>query len=194
MGLRLGLVFFCVAAGVLLLGDGVRTRPLVATPEDVCLVAPPTRYDPASGIALHAARSVPPDARCPVCGMFPARAPEWAAQVIFDNGDTQFFDSPLSLYAYLQDVGHYTPGRSAKDITASYVTAVDTRDWIAASAAVYVHGSTAVGPMRGGNLPAFAQRQAAQRFARERGGVVLAASDITPELLRQLGGGTVHPH
>lgn len=194
MDLRLGLVSFCVAAGVLLMGDGVRTSPVAPAPVDVCIVAPPTRYDPASGIALHAPRSVPPDARCPVCGMYPARAKGWAAQVVFDDGDTQFFDSPLSLYEYLQDVGHYTPGRTAKDIAASYVTAVDTGTWIAASTASYVHGSTAVGPMRAGNLPAFAQRQAAQRFAHERGGVVLAAGDITPGLLQNLSGRMVHQH
>lgn len=194
MDLRLGLVFFCGAAGVLLLGDGVRTSPEVSAPTDVCIVATPTRYDPASGIALHAPRPVPPDARCPVCGMYPARAKGWAAQVVFDNGDTQFFDSPLSLYEYLQDVGRYTPGRSVNDIAARYVTAADTGAWIEASAAVYVQGSDAVGPMRAGNLPAFAQRQAAQRFARERGGVVLAAADITPELVQDLGGRPMHRH
>ncbi|MGE5332247.1 MAG: hypothetical protein ACM3Q3_10845, partial [Nitrospirota bacterium] len=55
-----------------------------AAPEieaDVCVVAPPTPYNPASGLPLQAARPVPADVRCPVCGMYPARSPDWAAQV-----------------------------------------------------------------------------------------------------------------
>lgn len=192
-GARLGWVLFCVAAVGLLMGDSVRTSP-VAAPEDVCIVAPPTPYNPASGVALHGPRVVPTDARCPVCGMYPARAKGWAAQVVFDNGDTQFFDSPLSLYQYLQDVGRYTPGRSAQDIVASYVTAVDADTWITADAASYVYGSSALGPMRSGNLPAFSQRQAAQEFARARGGVVLSAEGITPQLLETLSATPRHRH
>ena len=192
-GARLGWVLFCAAAVGLLMGDSVRTTS-VAAPEDVCIVAPPTPYNPASGVALHAPRVVPVDARCPVCGMYPARAKGWAAQVVFDNGDTQFFDSPLSLYQYLQDVGRYTPGRSAQDIVASYVTAVDADTWITAGAASYVYGSSALGPMRSGNLPAFAQRQAAQQFARARGGVVLSAEGITPQLLETLSATPRHRH
>lgn len=192
-GARLGWVLFCAAAVGLLMGDSVRTAP-VAAPEDVCIVAPPTPYNPASGVGLHSPRVVPVDARCPVCGMYPARAKGWAAQVVFDNGDTQFFDSPLSLYQYLQDVGRYTPGRSAQDIVASYVTAVDADTWITAGAASYVYGSSALGPMRSGNLPAFSQRQAAQEFARARGGVVLSAEGITPQLLETLSATPRHRH
>lgn len=167
-----------------------------AAPEpDVCIVAPPSRYDPASGLAPTAARAVPADARCPVCGMFPARSPQWAAQIIFDNGDAQFFDSPLSLFMYLQDVARYSPGRNAGSIVAHYVTdaseASQTR-WIDALGAYYVHGSSARGPMRAGNLPAFASRQAAQAFAARRGGQVLAFGAINSALIAPLAGQDGH--
>lgn len=164
---------------------------------DVCIVAPPTPYDPASGLAPTAARAVPVDARCPVCGMFPARSRAWAAQVIFDNGDVQFFDSPLSLFMYVQDVARYSPGRSAEQIVAHYVTdatqAGDMR-WIDALGAYYVHGSSARGPMRAGNLPAFATREAAQAFAAQRGGTVLTFGAIDAALVAQLAGSGGHSH
>ena len=52
----------------------------VELPEaEVCLDAPPSAYDPASGLALSAARPIPVDARCPVCGMSPARSKECVA-------------------------------------------------------------------------------------------------------------------
>ncbi len=165
----------------------------VALEPDVCIVAPPTPYDPASGLAPTAARAVPADARCPVCGMFPARSPQWAAQVIFSNGDAQFFDSPLSLFQYLHDMARYSPGRSAHDVAASYVSdSAVPGQWLAAEGAFYVHGSDARGPMRAGNLPAFATPAAAQEFAARRGGKVLAFAQISPALLAQLAGSKGH--
>lgn len=168
---------------------------------DVCIVAPPTPYDPASGLAPTAARAVPADVRCPVCGMFPARSPQWAAQIIFTNGDAQFFDSPLSLFMYLQDMARYSPGRDAGQIAAHYVTDASAAPpdgtlapWIDALSAYYVHGSSAKGPMRAGNLPAFATREAAQAFAERRGGTVLAFGAIDADLVSQLAGQGGHSH
>ena len=154
--------------------------------DDVCIVAPPTPYNPASGQALAAAREVPAEARCPVCGMYPARARAWAAQVIFADGDAYFFDSPLSLMLYLGNVAHYTRGRTADAIVARYVSDADTGAWVDARQAVYVAGSSALGPMRAGNLPAFAGAAAAQRFVQVQGGAVLAFSAIDAALLRGL--------
>ena len=177
----------------------------VALETDLCLVAPATPYDPASGLAPTEARTVPREARCPVCGMFPARAPDWAAQIIFDDGDAHFFDSPLSLFMYLHDMARYGAGRQAQQIVAQYVTdagrppvgpdgmAPKSR-WIDARTAFYVHGSSAKGPMRAGNLPAFASREAAQAFAASRGGVVLAFDGVDAPLIARLGGRSTHDH
>ena len=160
----------------------------------MCVVAPPPPYNPASGLPLQAARPVPADVRCPVCGMYPARSPDWAAQVIFANGDAQFFDSPLSLFMYLGDVARYSPGRSADEIVAHYVTDVPSRSWVDARSAFYVTGSTAKGPMRAGNLPAFASQEKARAFAVQRGGKVLAYADVDAGLVAQLGGQGIHSH
>jgi hypothetical protein len=61
------------------------------------------------------------------------------------------------------------------------VTDVTSGNWVESAGAHYVHGSNALGPMRDGNLPAFTEREAAERFAAERGGVVLSADQITPK-------------
>ena len=168
--------------------------------DDLCIIAPPTPYDRTSGLALEAAREVPAEARCPVCGMFPARSPQWAAQIIFSNGDAQYFDSPLSLFMYLQDVARYSPGRSSGQIAAHYVTDASAppdgkrTPWVDALSAYYVHGSSAKGPMRAGNLPAFATRAAADAFAERRGGVVLAFGAIDAALVAELASGGGHSH
>ena len=194
MGARFGLIVVGVVLASVLCTGAVPLAGPAAAPQEVCIVAPPLPYDPASGLSLHAPRPVPVDARCPVCGMYPARNPDWAAQVVFDNGDTHFFDSPLTLYQYLHEVGRFSPGRSAANIAARYVTAVDTRAWVKADQASYVLGSNALGPMRAGNLPAFAQHQAAQQFAQRRGGEVVEAGRITPHLVNSMTTGPVHRH
>ncbi len=134
---------------------------------EVCVVAPPSPYDADAGLPMFAPRPVPANARCPVCGMYPARAPEWAAQLIYSNGDAHFFDSPLSLFIFLQDAG-----RSGA--------------WLNAKATVYVSGSSLLGPMRAGNLPAFSSAAAAQQFSAQYGGTLLQAQQISPQLLQSL--------
>lgn len=155
-------------------------------PNDVCIVAPTWPYDPASGRSLYEARDIPPQARCPVCGMFPARAQSWAAQVIFEDGNALFFDSPLMLFLFLANVPRYASGREVQTLAARFVRDYDNGAWIDAMSARYVHGSRVLGPMRTGNLPAFADADRAAVFAREQGGAVLRASDLNVELLRSL--------
>lgn len=163
-------------------------------PDDVCVVAPPTPFDPASGQRLEAPRAVAADARCPVCGIYPARSPEWAAQAIFANGDAHFFDSPLSLFQYLANVGQYSAGRTAHDLVARYVTDAETGGWTAAETAMYVDGSSARGPMRAGNLPAFASAEAARRFTERRGGRVVGFESVDAALLERLAPGRSAEH
>lgn len=197
LGWAAGLIALVVALvwwGLPALQRSFAPRAVPVLDSDVCLVAPPTPYDAASGQPLHAARAVPADARCPVCGMFPERSPDWAAQVIFANGYVHFFDSPVSLFMYLNDVSRYSPGLSAHDIVARYVTDVSSKSWIDAGSAYFVHGSSAKGPMRAGNLPAFATRGAAQQFAAQRGGEVRSFGAIDPAMVRQLGGQSSHRH
>lgn len=173
---------------------------LALTEEDVCIVALPVPYDPSSGIPLNAAREVPTDARCPVCGMYPSRSRAWAAQVIFENGDAYFFDSPLSFFMYLGNVAHYTKGREPQHIVAKYVTDTNigtgagTGAWLDATTAVYVTGSSAKGPMRAGNLPAFASKAIAEKFVQQRGGQVLEFGAVDAALLQKLAPARRHDH
>lgn len=160
--------------------------------DEVCIVAPTFAFDPASGLAPTAAREVPATARCPVCGMFPARNRRWAAQVIFQDGAVQYLDSPLSLFHYLQRVERYTPGRVAADIAKVYVSDQASGQWLEADQAIYVQGSTLLGPMRAGNLPAYAARADALALVSERGGSLTSAAALRQALPADLQ--TLAPH
>ena len=171
-----------------------------AVPEiepEVCVVAPPLPHDPASGLALHAPRPVPADARCPVCGMFPARQPLWAGQAVYRDGAAHFFDSPVDLMQFLTAVERYSAGRSAADVHTSWVTDAAGRGWVELTKAWFVHGSDALGPMRRGELPAFADEAGAAEFASRRGGRVLTFEAVTPAILKSLAverGAGLHEH
>ena len=68
------------------------------------------------------------------------------------------------------------------------------KQWTDARQAVYVQGSSAIGPMRAGNLPAFASVEAATQFAQQRGGIVVTFQDIDPAVVQRLGGQRRHEH
>ena len=143
-------------------------------------------HDPASGLALHAARPVPKEARCPVCGMYPARYPRWAAQLVFEDGAAHFFESPANLLHFLREPGRYDPERADDKVAAIYVTDFAGGGWVAAQAAHFVSGSTITGPMRGIDLPAFASADAAQAFIAERGGKLLSFTEVDDDLVAAL--------
>lgn len=161
---------------------------------ELCIVAPATPYDASSGLAMRAPKSIPADARCPICGMYPARTPRWAAQIIFKDGASHFFDSPIDLFVFLQRIDRYNKRYVQEDIAVSFVTDFDSGQWIEAQHAFFVQGSITMGPMRGADLPAFSTREAAAVFSRNQRGKVLAFKQVTPELIQSMNRNTHHRH
>ena len=191
----LGIGFTAAIAAVVLLPQvNPASRNLDSIDNELCIVAPAHPYDPASGLAMLEARPVPASARCPVCGMYPARHPRWAAQIIFKEGASHYFDSPVDLFVFLQRVERYNRGHTLDDVAVSYVTDFETGRSIDAKKAYFVYGSSAFGPMRNADLPAFSSRESAASLTRSQGGKVLLFNQITPDLLQHLNHNVHHPH
>lgn len=173
-------------------------KPAASNPDlvtnELCIVAPATPYDATSGLDMLAPKSIPADARCPVCGMYPARFPRWAAQTVFKDGASHYFDSPVDLIAFLQQIERFNKRYTQEDITVSYVTDFETGLWIEVGKAFFVQGSTALGPMRTADLPAFSARQSADAFTRKRNGKVLTFMQVTPELIQSMNRNVHHRH
>lgn len=155
----------------------------VPVPGEQPLVTP-LPHDPASGLETFAARPVPAEARCPVCGMYPARYPRWAGQLIFKDGAALFFDSPLELFRFLHDMDRYHSGHGPEEVAQAYVTDAGNRQWVPVAEAYFVLGSRLSGPMRGPDLPAFASAEAAETFVAEQGGSWMRLEQITLDLLQ----------
>lgn len=182
-----------LAAGSALLWDYTTRagRSFEPPAEDICVVTP-TRavqahpYDPASGLGKYDARPIPADARCPVCGMYPARFPRWAAQIVFEDGAAHFFDSPVDLFMFLDKPASFGSTRTAAEAAAMYVADFRNGTWLPARHAVFVRDSRARGPMRGPDLPAFADTVAAQAFIAEQGGRALTFEQVDASVVTGL--------
>ena len=127
-----------------------------------------------------------PKDKCPVCGMFVFKYPDFAAQVVFRDGATAFFDGAKDMFKYVLNLKKYAPSRTAGEITAIYVTDYYRLEPIDGTVAWYVAGSDIFGPM-GKELIPFARESDARGFLGDhRGKSLLRFRDIDMNLIRGL--------
>jgi copper chaperone NosL len=124
--------------------------------------------------------------KCPVCGMFVAKYPDFAAQIHFKNGSVVHFDGAKDLFRYYQQLGKYNPKVTAKDITVLFVTDYYSLTQVDGYTATYIFGSDVYGPM-GRELIPFAKAKDAQEFNRDhKGKGSFTFKQITPAILKGL--------
>jgi len=124
--------------------------------------------------------------KCPVCGMFVAKYPDWIAEVAFRDGSYAVFDGPKDLFKYLADLKKYAPTRRQADIEALYVMDYYSVKPIDGFTSFYVFGSDVYGPMGAEFIP-FEKEADAREFQKDHQGKrILRHKDITPDILRGL--------
>ena len=135
--------------------------------------------------AINGQIEVPSKAKCPVCGMFVAKYPKWAAR-IEANAKNYYFDGVKDMMKfYIFDIDF--PFERQK-ITHMEVTDFYTIEAIDAKQALYVVGSDMYGPM-GNELIPFLTQDAAENFMEDHSGKkIILFHDITPELVMGLDG------
>ncbi len=127
-----------------------------------------------------------PKDKCPVCGMFVAKYPDFAAQIQFRDGTVAFFDGPKDLFTYYHALPRYNPRKKPSDVAAVFVTGYYTMTPIDGLSAWYVAGSNVFGPM-GRELIPFAKESEARDFKKDHSGkAILRFKDITPTVIKGL--------
>ena len=126
--------------------------------------------------------------RCPVCGMYPYRSPQWMGQIVFNDQSASTFDSPVDMFRFLNNMIVFDKQHKLADVGAIWVADYGTKAWVDAKKAFYVTGSKALGPMNDPNLPAFATREAADAHIKAQGGKVLLFGEVTREVIKSLSG------
>ena len=124
--------------------------------------------------------------KCPVCGMFVFKYPDWVGQIIFQDGQTVFFDGAKDLFKYYFSLKKYNPEKSRKDINAIYVSEYYDVKYVDGFSAYYVIGSTVYGPMGRELIPLETEKDAKQFMKDHNGKKIIRFEDITPKILKQL--------
>jgi nitrous oxide reductase accessory protein NosL len=136
-----------------------------------------------------AAQTSPPKAperpakedKCPVCGMFVYKYPDWVAATVLSTGEALYFDGAKDMFRYIKQHVN-SNGR----IASAWVTEYYGLRMIDAKKAFYVVGSDIYGPM-GHELVPFATRQEAEEFmADHKGRRILRYDEVDGELLKGL--------
>lgn len=141
----------------------------------------------ASAPAAQKTPATPPaNAKCPVCGMFVAKYPDWACSITFRDSTSVYFDGPKDLFTFYLDPGKYGPARKQTDIADIHVKDYYSLAVIDGRQAFYVIGGNVLGPM-GKELVPFARKDDAEGFMRDhRGRKILRFNEINPPVLKGL--------
>jgi nitrous oxide reductase accessory protein NosL len=124
--------------------------------------------------------------KCPVCGMFVSKYPNWAGTIEFNDGTHAVFDGPKDLFTYYLNLKKYNPGKSVNAITAIRVKDYYSLAVIDGRTAYYVVGSDVYGPM-GKELVPFSKLTDARGFMNDHQGKrVVRLNEITPAILASL--------
>jgi len=124
--------------------------------------------------------------KCPVCGMFVAKYPDFLAEIVFKDGSHAFFDGVKDMMKYHFDLPKYHPGKTTADIVAIFVNDYYSLSPTDGLTAYYIVGSDVYGPM-GKELIPFKQEAEAREFMKDHGGKYLYRfSEITPKMVKQL--------
>ena len=145
----------------------------------------------ACALALAAAAAAAPPAgfvrpgkgeKCPVCGMFAYKYPDWIAEIVFRDGSREVFDGAKDFFRYYLDMRAFGGKQGQADVAAAFMTDYYSLEPIDARTAFYVIGSDVYGPM-GKELIPFARRDDAAEFLRDHGGrKIVVFNEVAPEL------------
>ena len=130
--------------------------------------------------------TVPAGAKCPVCGMFVAKYPNWSTTARFKDGTTSYYDGPKDMFSHYLDTARYTPGKHQTDIVALSVKEYYSLAAIDARAAFFVSGSDIHGPMGGELIPFKTERDAKSFKLDHKGKRIFRFNGITQQIIKTL--------
>ena len=124
--------------------------------------------------------------KCPVCGMFIHKYPDWLGEIIFGDGSVAFFDGSKDLFKYYFNIKRYNPKKTMAHIEAIFVTEYYDMRLIDARKALFVIGSDVYGPMGRELIPFLTEPDAREFMKDHRGRGILRFEEISPRVIEKL--------
>ncbi|PKN32966.1 MAG: nitrous oxide reductase accessory protein NosL [Deltaproteobacteria bacterium HGW-Deltaproteobacteria-19] len=163
-------------------GTGRKAARVIGTIGLLCILCFPLLRTPAAageaGVPGPSARD-----KCPVCGMFVSKYPDWTAVVLFRDGSRVYFDGAKDMFKYLFDMKRYDPRRDPGSIRSILVTDYYRITWTDARKAWYVLGSDVYGPMGRELIPLEKETDAREFLNDHKGKRILRFPGITREVV-----------
>jgi len=127
-----------------------------------------------------------PRDRCPVCGMFVAKYPDFVAVLTFSDGTRAFFDGVKDMMRCYFNLQRYFPARKRQDVARISVTDYYSLELVDGFEAFYAWGSDIYGPM-GKELIPFEKEDDARVFMKDHKGKALYRfGDINHDTVKSL--------
>lgn len=127
-----------------------------------------------------------PKDKCPVCGMFVTKYPDFVAEIVFQDGSYAVFDGVKDLFKYYLELGRYNPSKKPSDIRSIYVMGYYELQPTDATRAFYVIGSNIYGPMGRELIPFVTEGDAIEFMKDHAGKRILRFGDITADVIKGL--------
>jgi len=124
--------------------------------------------------------------KCPVCGMFVAKYPDFLAYMTFKDGSYAAFDGVKDMMKCYLDMARYLPAKKKSDISAMAVTDYYSMRMIDALKASYITGSDVLGPMGHELIPHESDQKAKEFMQDHLGKKLLKLPQISPAILKEL--------
>jgi copper chaperone NosL len=124
--------------------------------------------------------------KCPVCGMFVAKYPDFVAQIMFKDGSYAVFDGVKDMMKYYFNLGKYNPSKSLDDITAIFVTDYYELSMVDGRKAYFVGGSDVYGPMGRELIPLEKEEDAKEFMVDHIGKDLYRFDEITFDMIKGL--------
>lgn len=125
------------------------------------------------------------ESRCPVCGMFVAKYPQWLTQVNMSDGRAEVFDGVKDMMAF-----YFAPQQygGAAGVTVDEIMVKDyySQEWTDGKKAFFVLGSDVYGPMGHELIPFDSQAGAESFFKDHHGKKIYNFVEITPDIIESL--------
>jgi copper chaperone NosL len=127
-----------------------------------------------------------PTDKCPVCGMFVAKYPDFVAEIVFKDGSYVVFDGAKDMLKYHFDMKKYERNKNQSDVKSIYVTNYYSLATIDAYKAFYVIGSDVYGPMGNEFIPFEKEAQAREFMKDHKGKAIVRFNEITREMIQKM--------
>jgi nitrous oxide reductase accessory protein NosL len=124
--------------------------------------------------------------RCPVCGMFVAKFPDFLSVVVFRDGSRLYFDGVKDFFKFWFDPKRYVPKRKREDVEDILVKDYYDLAFIDGRKAFYVAGSNVFGPMGRELVPFSAEADAREFMVDHAGKFLYRLDEVTPLVLQVL--------